>query len=354
MRMYGKRGRRKSRRSRRPPIRRRRMRRNAKTDRSIAPTLQPFQSYRTPKIPDGSVTESHGRQFKGSRLISTSTDLILDVLLTPGLGCGLVYKTSGGNQLAAYNATNEGVIFNTGHGIFGGTHGSAASDTLVQLTMQDNIAKWRMVSSALRFTDLTADNSVKGWFESIIINRQLDETHCLVVDPTLTPMVNAAAFTGVCVPNIANLVPAATSLTNDPSYQTGSFKDLNHMIFNLKSADNHRNFNCPPKASGATLNLEATNRTGALVKANTSSPSILSETHFDPCYCFTLIRLYMPANSRLLLEHVSNQELVYQESSTLNTFMTKSYSNPSYAAKRRLVDGVAPGQQVSKRSRNNT
>lgn len=352
-RMFGKKKSRKSRRTRRPPIRRRRMRTKGRSDRSLAPTLSPFQSYRTPKIPDGSVTESHGRQFKGSRLITAATDLTIDVLLCPGLGAGCVYKLTNTTQAGLYTAASEGVIFNTGHGTVTGTLGASATDALVQYTANDNIAKWRMVSSALRFTDLTADNSVKGYFESIIINRQLDETHIIMHDPNLASLTASAAFTGVAVPQIQNLVPSGTSLTNDPSYQTGSFKDLNNMVFHMKSADNHRSFCLPPKSTGATLNITSGSY-GALVKANSSSPSGLSESMFDPCYCFTLIRLYMPAASRLLLEHVSNQELVYAESSTLNTFMTKSYSNPSYSAKRRLVDGVAPGNQVSKRSRNNT
>lgn len=296
--------------------------------RDLAVMANPFYPNRLPKIPDGSAPESHGRQFKFTTTIAASgADRTVDLVLFPGLGGGMAWY----NQTdASFNpkAGSSGYVTNTTHGQFSGITVPTASGPATHVyTMQDRISKWRMVSSGVRFKDLTADQTVKGWFEAITINKQLNDSDLMVVKSSAGATAVGTQITdAICMPNLGafkNIV-----LANDPSYQTGSFRDINSMVFALKRADNEGSFALPPFSSGFSANWPDVTSGYCNVTSGATSPNELSRSLIDPQWQYTLIRLYMPSSARLMVEYVSNQELIYDEASTLNTFMTRSNKDP--------------------------
>lgn len=323
------------------------------TRRDISVIRDPFYANRNPKIPDGSAPESQGRQYRGTAVIDAVTARTVDLLIFPGLAGGVLWRNRASDEkLNPFNSSNAATcgILTNDVGTFNITTPTLPhTASTLQIRMNDNVAKWRQVSSGIRLKDLTADQTVKGWFEAIQINKQIEDSALAAFSKTNYLLTSGTALTDVVItPRVDKFKDIV--MAQDPSYMTGSFSELSTLLFQLKRGDNDNHFAMPAKVTGFFGTAETT---GFFLGDQPASPYNVSLGLMDSQYQYTLLRLYMPQGARLLLEYACNQEHIYEEASQLNSFMTKSYKYSgvetvlhrrdlqSVGTKRRLIGGFS-------------
>lgn len=249
-----------------------------------------------PKIADGREYLSAGIRLQAVKEIVcaplSADDQATYFCIFPGISNALwILGASGADQAMPYNNHLTGT----------GNDQSAAT----------KIAKWRMVSQGLRLQLLNNSDENEGWFEMIRYQMYPSSDGLAVQSIAMPPL----AATGVMTIGgmDSNTLPGfdKANLPNfceHPTYQSGKLRHLNRMIFKLYANTGDHEY----------IMLD-----GDVA----SDPGKLIDTSFD-CMVFKIHgRTVDPAatNSqptKLLAHVISNQEIVYDESSTLARYMT--------------------------------
>lgn len=249
----------------------------------------PFSTATTnPKIPDGKVYASTGIRLQAVEEVQNDASENMDILLFPGLSNGLIVSS-----------TNKGTPAGDPYSIPYRDHGrTQAGPSYAQVSAP--IHKWRLVSQALKITLVNNSDENDGWFEAIRIQGSSDSGFASTIRSGETTAIIGAGG--------APVLPAITStnLVEHPTYVTGKLRDIHRYMFHLMPQGNDHEFQIIPR--------EPANATEFV-------HSQLDNESFDMVF----IRIHGrtgAAPTRLMVHVVSNQEVVYDESS----FMTRYHS----------------------------
>lgn len=254
----------------------------------------PFSTATTnPKIPDGKVYASTGIRLQAvGEMVNDATDN-MDILLFPGLQNGLITASSLSTN------SNCTVYPYKDHGRFDGT---------IPLNQTGQaMTKWRLVSQALKITLINNSDENDGWFECI---------RCQGHSQSGFDLVGVSGGNGGDeVIGSANpiQIPAisSTNLVEHPTYVTGKLRDIHRYLFHLMPQGNDHEF----------TNIERDYDSNAeAVKASLQSEA----------YDMVFIRVHGRTGAsptRLMLHVVSNQEVVWDESSSNTRFHSESRGN---------------------------
>ena len=179
--------------------------------------------------------------------------------------------------------------------------------------LRDTIKHIRLVGTAARFTLLNNADQNEGYFEAIRVPfTWSDITLQARNDPTTEPVTGSLDFSGA-------IAAAGSDFSQHSTYQTGKLKDLHKYQFKLNSTTTEHPFT-DPTVIGDGLNGPTT----------TQQQGFIDET-FD----VVLIKVYgrneASFPSVLRYEVVSNQEVVWKESSQTARLMTRSRHSPNMA-----------------------
>jgi hypothetical protein len=291
-----------------------------------------------PKIPDSKVTESLGFTTRAVEEIRPSAitpgDGTLHILLTPGQACGihilnhhLMTDTVGRTDTRAYSVPfiSSNPMSLTSFGLGGGTIENA-----------DDYARWRVVSQAVRFTLLNVDDEDDGWWEAVRVTEPLN-----AADWTVQPMGIGNGF------NNATLAPQALltefqsrNIVNDRSYCTGALRGIHNHNFELHPmGDDH---DILPQSDAWRLSSDDVNTSRSIdaetvygFESGSDDAKNMVKELIDYSYDMIYIRINgrvpsdtSPGVSRLHMNLVSNQEIVFGIGERESRFHTDSPNHP--------------------------
>lgn len=311
-----------------------------------------------PKLPDGRSALSSG--FKQTvvvpmKIASDSPTDVINIVLYPGLVSGVAIKGADCEGKASaktpptYHDT-AGWMYSTPF-LLEPVSSSPDPDrtgTTHKVTQGDNnrrLARWRLVSQAMRVTVLNNSDNDDGWFEAIRFspsegndfNWHRPEAGAMITE-TNGGLLPGSSFFGT-----SSLT--TTQMCQMPSYQTGRLRDLNKLLFPLNRVEMEAEFKEVQSTYGVSLN------TGGTDVLNYDS--IYDDT-FDNSFDYILIRIHgkrEPSEesccrgTRLLLTAVANHEYVYSPGCTEARLMTKTSSYAATVAKviKELSKHALPG-----------
>lgn len=304
----------------------------------------PFAGVAQPKIPDGKCTNSLG--FSSQAVTEFRNALNQDtmhMLLFAGQNASLVVQhceqnVPGGG--AAIGTRNYYVLgFSDAGGCnWVGVPQNPPGDWTALLNSNEKYALHRVVSCGLQCKLLNTQDEDDGWFEAVRINEQLNPE-----DYKLTTINNSVSRTGGgCVAPV-NLLNELTSreIVNDPSYATGTLRDLQSCQFNLHGRLDFHDFHnqmadVELTSADAVGALDATNIELASFAAGTDNAKNAINQWIDDSYDMIYLRLHCRTNadefgndnegSRIHTNVVSNQEIYFETGERENRYHTTSYT----------------------------
>jgi len=249
----------------------------------------------TARIPDGKEYASAGIRLQCTREYVSGASGTLYLAVFAGLNNGVwcAAEKSGDAQPSGHiphmGYTNHGML-----------------NLAEQTWMADGrIAKWRMVSQALRLSLLNNCDENDGWFEAIRVQ----------VHPgmggTGWALADGGSGNGILGADTSNTLPCINvdmNMVEHPTYISGKLRDLHKYQFQLMCSNTDRDYRV------------LTNTTEADYFGNMLDPA------FDAIYIKVHCRKATDGvqGSRLLAHIVSNQEVVYDETTPLARHMTKT------------------------------
>lgn len=277
----------------------------------------------TPKLGDGREYMSTGIKLQCVSEIPCPVDgKCLYLAFFPGIS----------NCIYAINGTKEG----TGLGgattypfknhllVSPETSGEPAAVTGFKQAATAKIAKWRTVSAGIKLAQLNNSDENEGWFECIRYQAYPNINKEFTLAPPAGTPAPSPPYTPVVTSNTENAVPGfnagnnGAALCEHPSYITGKLRHLNRMMFRLMSnTTDHEFINLPDFIPTA---------------GDEGAAEVV-----DPAFDCLLFKIYgrsggeSTSPTKILVHVVSNQELVYDESSTLSRYMTKNLRTGGYA-----------------------
>ena len=280
-----------------------------------------------PKIADGREYMSSGIRLQGVTELKCDGEPFY-VAVFPGLSNG-IWASHTGVAAATVPSLNAApyIIPYKNHYVGNVTKDPDIDVYTLTQDLNQTIAKWRLVSQGIRFQLLNNSDENEGWFEMIRYQMYPAKTQLSVTKMGDGPVSGVMALSGAA----ANTMPgykidANENLCEHPTYQTGKLRHLNRMIFKLFANTGDHEFISLPGTYTCSNDFEK-----------------LIDTSFD-CLLFKIhprsVDSTVPASqpTKLLCHVISNQEIVYDESSTLARHMT-SNGNTSGASKRIVRDG---------------
>ena len=194
-------------------------------------SLNPFAATASAaKIPDGKALVSSSQRFQTRSELQIGASGQMDVILFPGLNnCVTIF--GGVNNAAA--AENINMAFGN-HGFFQQT-GNPATLTQPNAT---KIERWRTVCAGLSLKVVNASDDNNGWFEAVRFTRASNDRF---------PFINAGG-TGNVFPGTVNaaqftqIFTAGSNLVENPTYSTGTIRELNATLFRLMPQMESREF----------------------------------------------------------------------------------------------------------------
>lgn len=290
---------------RRTPARRRRYTRGMKTSSrgskssaQLAVYANPFSTSTTnPKIPDGKAYHSSGLRLQAVREYTVGAGNTYHLLLFPGLNNGLI-------AAGILDSSNRYMPY-TSHGV----HAGPPNDTLQQSGSQ--IAKWRLVSQAMKITLTNNSDENDGWWEAIRVQTSNSSNFVGVTDPSDASVVIIGD--GEPVGDLPGL-NVQRQLVENPTYVTGKLRDIHKHLFQLMPQGGDHDFNTMPG--------------GADYTNSDTAVKFLTDTNFDAVY----VRIHGRGGgspTRIMTHVVSNQEVIFDEGATLSRFHSESDANPA-------------------------
>lgn len=300
----------------------------------------PLASIKDPKIHDGSVPLSHGRQFKSVFRIIVPAGTQSDLLLQPGLNTGMTYNRNGQDfdNMLALGTGVAGVVNHKSFSVLTLTTGGLNTPTngVCSNTAKD-VAQWRGVSSACRITSIDSDQNNSGYWESIACTPVQDDSQSFFYRPSTT---TTNGTVGLAINSPYNMLavgvqPGLLSTidwANDAGYSVGSIKDIHKRTFQCGRVDNEANFVKLNNQAGVTTNFSTGDSLIYATNNSSTSPSNLYSTYQDLGMTYRGIRLTAVATDMtVLVEYTGNIECIYDDVSQFNAFMTLNTKVPGHA-----------------------
>ena len=354
---------------------------SAETRNSLAGFINAFASTHGARIPDGSVTHSLGSHHRNVADISYSNQVwdTIEAIVYPGLHGGVVYRAANLNQAVGNQFTPVSYIdYNNSDCNLNGKVAYTVVDSDVYsqsaLTEVDGgLSRWRAVSQALRLTLINSDERNDGWWEACRFaytpkmidwevgypeDGRLEEQDEEGTRDGLFPFVDASYRPNANIfedfHNTVNATSNWANIADQKSFAVGALKHVHNKQFNLCHIAKDEEFKQVYRAHN--LNFENFEQE---VIGSVPSPNVnediewtenslrfkselgscdgkrLHDSFVDENLDFIYIRIHMGiGNSRMLLEHAANHEIVYENDSPLAKFMLPGVNHPATNAAR--------------------
>lgn len=341
---------------RRPAYKRQSVMKSKGSD-QLAVYVNPWSTATTnPKIPDGKCRLSTGLRLQAVREYLNDDNGEMEFLIFPGCGCGLSANNKTVDGDTETDNINEGTrdLLYENHGTF--TYQAEAGWNTYSQEKTAAIAKWRLVSQAVRFTLINNADENDGWFEAIRFDLtndygKLNIKHNANATPPqawISPGKGALGGTPTG-DTFDNLYDNIGNLVEHPSYISGKLRDIHRYQFQLRAVDADHDFrnvdrqyiihedarpsDPPPTATITPLDLshEAKEMKDALC---------------DFSYDFIYVRIHgRPAAegvnpTRIMTHVVANQEIMYEQGSAFSRYHTETDASPYFkTVATKLVEG---------------
>ena len=246
--------------------------------------INPFSTIiKGPKLLDGEVKHTAGLKLRATGEIICSPTVNTNIVIFSGLTNVICWTTNPSGSGPGFISTDIQVEGFTQH--------------LLTQSDRDNVQLGRTVGAGARFYLTNSAEEDDGYWEAVRLTSHnpndvvtLDTAGAVVVPPT-TVDISGLGMPRVLDPNF--------DLANNPSYQSGHLRDIGDYIFKLNSTDNDHKFN---DLQGQLADISQWDLIFIKIRGrrNAASPSVL---RFDT---------------------VSNQELVYTETTSLGRLMVEN------------------------------
>lgn len=300
--------------------------------RSLHVVKNPFsKATQHPKMPDGKVAHSLSRRLRNVQSISCdlSPAEYTDIILCPHFGIGCVIKNSSRDQ--PVNSTVGWIGF---PGQTGGFMTSLVGLGPYNLSIANDVAKQRIVSQAMRLTQINNDEANDGWYEACRLNLRDSGA-----DYTL---VNLNGLEGVAINNdfTCGLIPDLSvfsslgflPLVEQPSYVSGMLKDLKNKEFKLQPQGCECHMNETGDIAGIVANTDwatFTDDSGARLLSSEKAQTIVNQMT-DRSWDYVLVRIHgrsTAPQTKLIVDLIQNVEFVFDAKSDFATFMTPNVAD---------------------------
>lgn len=259
-----------------------------------------------PKIPDGKCYHSVGLRLQAVKEFANDTTGTMDFLFFPGLNNGVVAdsvaSTTSADTLMPY--TNHASI-NNGDQDPG-----------------NEISRWRVVSQAHKITLVNNSDENDGWWEAIRVQlnpQPMSENGFELVGVGGLQYIGAAS-------GIPGMNLGITSMVEHPTYVTGKLRDIHRHTFDLMPQGQDHDF-----IDLAFTGLDTVDGTYKCVDCN----------NYDAIFVRIHGRAGASTPTRVMIHTVSNQEILYQESSSMSRFHSEADNHSAIfqSSKRRRQNG---------------
>lgn len=269
-----------------------------------------------PKIPDGKCYNSVGLRLQSVKEFVNDGTGEMEFLFFPGLNNACIARScvgTGVERLMPY--TRHGTLDAGGEQEAGG-----------------EIARWRVVSQAYKVNLINNSDENDGWWEAIRVQAY---NHGVLDDGWGLEAADGTAYVvGSQTPGeLPGINTGIMSMVEHPTYVTGKLRDIHRHVFDLMPQGSDHDFNdIPYQIIG----------TGGLVDTK----------NYDCIYLRVHGRAGATTPTRLMIHAISNQEVLYQETSTMSRFHSEADNHAAIfqASKRKRQNGVhkaAKRQRVS-------
>jgi len=323
-------------------------------DLQLAMYHMPFaRTTKQPKIPDGKLTESLGLSHQAVREIQVnsstnfgSTD-VTHIMLFAGQNCSCLVLD---DEAAGYVGLDTGAAQWTTNPEAGRVHAIgfngannldcttiATTASTGSIVASEQYAFWRTVSCALKLSLLNNDEENEGWWEAVRVHRNYNSDEFLLTETD----DNASSEVHALVPYIQTATMAIHNIVNENSYSTGLLKELHNHTFKLNPM---RDEHTPAwqyeafRPEGWLSEVRRSDTPGATegwyIALTSGYPAFKSlvestiDTNFDMIY----IRIHgrnsvggTLQSSKLHLNVVSNQEVVFEPTEAESRFHTSTF-----------------------------
>jgi len=274
-----------------------------------------------PKIPDGKAYHSAGIRLQAVKEFVNDSAETMDFLLFPGLNNGVVStSTTNDNGLMPYPN-------HAGFALVGGEYEQA--DGYVNM--------WRVVSQAIKFTLINNSDENDGWWEACRVQLGPGAAFDWQAFGGTTESPLGVIGNGATAGNLPG-VDVTRQLVENPTYVTGKLRDIHRHVFQLHPQGSDHDFiklrRRLPTTPGEELNEK------------------LLDDNFDGIYIRIHGRTGVESPTRVMAHVVSNQEIVYDEDSSLSRYHSECTHSPSYDSAKRAIITQSPS--ASKRQKYST
>lgn len=287
----------------------------------------PFGMHRDAKLHDGACVESHGRQFRSVKPVAlTLAPFSYDFHLFAGLGMNATTSLKGDS------ATDASLTqFNYGSKGFGSANlqviPGAGNTVNRRVTYSGTVSKWRMLSVGMKLSLLNNDDDNEGWFEVIRTNRRVTDDDIQMID---TNDEDIPIGPGSDVYTLLNPDRMADGIefANDASYIAGPLKDLKNHQFVLRKTDDEHNFIALQDVYTVNATIDPLGNRTADINFATALTTEVHRHFIDPSFDQLTVRIHGRnaggggASTTVLVETVSNMEIIYDDGTELAQFMT--------------------------------
>jgi len=325
----------------------------------------------TPKIPDGRATLSNGLRFKGSLAytLGANVNATMDecwVALMPGMtSCACVWSATGNlpdpvTHTGAFAL--RGVIPNRTYMEYTMTPSlevtpppGVSENGHFTLIQDHNLTHWRQVSAAMRIKNLNNSDANEGWWEAVRTTIRSDGNYFSHdINPIANGKLNYTTFHPSEVMSVLNKI----NWPEDPSYQTGRMIDLAKYEFQLRPTNTDHEFKQLSNRYDVLRRGLSTYLPYALENGNSTVPIELPvntqgldngkfcANHYDDQYDCIVVHVMGHTATQLLVESVSNQEVLASSESSLIRYMSEcadSGDNLKRVQRKNRVLGQKPG-----------
>lgn len=288
-------------------------------DGNLAVYFNPFSpASSTPRIPDNKVYSSCGIKLQAVTEFSNDNTAPMEFILFPGLNnCLCSNSVIGGSGPLSGNMpfTNHAGVILTG--------------TDYNQPPATAIHKWRMVSCGMKMTLINNSDENDGWFEAIRV--QGSDTSGFSLSVLGTNYIIGGAGGGFPAIN-----SGITNLPEHPTYITGKLRDIHKYEFILNPQGADHEFEIAPR----------------VMTAETATEFMLDNENFDMIFLRVWGRAGASTPTRLMCHVVANQELVYDEASSMVRYHGNAPGtmNSMAVARKRMMSDPAR-QRAAKRPR---
>ena len=271
------------------------------------------------KIPDGKSYHSTGIRLQAVKEFTANTNGTMDFLIFPGINNGIVAAGVTDNDASWGMPYTSHCVLDTD-----GDFPAQADET--------RILRWRIVSQACKFTLTNNSDENDGWWEAIRV-----QTHGTSAEGFA--LVLHGDGRTVIGPSTTGQIPGITlgsfpNFVEHPTYVTGKLRDIHRETFDLM----------PQGADHDFQRLEPGMYPPALIEAFSDSEN----------YDAVIVRIHGRGGTgtptRVMAHMVSNQEVLYDENTSLARYHTESPNALTIfqSSKRKRTEG---SHKASKRGR---